>query len=116
MESIILKLEALVASVLESGLIIIIAALLAGFVIKKWIPDTALQNKWIPTINVLLGAALGIAIPSCFVGVGVVTQAIYGAMCGLFSSFLYDKVLSHISGLFDKAEEISETKADLPEN
>lgn len=86
------SIQTLISSVLESGLIIVLAALLVGTVIKKWIPDTALQNKWIPTVNIVLGGFLGVVIPTCFPGAGIFTQMIYGAMCGVSASFLYDKV------------------------
>ena len=37
--------------------IIIVACLLVGFIVKKWIKDV--DNKWIPTIVTVLGMILG---------------------------------------------------------
>ena len=37
--------------------IIIVACLLVGFIVKKWIHDV--DNKWIPTIVTILGVILG---------------------------------------------------------
>jgi len=98
MDSILTALQATIISIMESGLIIILAALIIGVIIKKWVPDTALQNKWIPTVNIIAGAILGVAISACFPDVGKVTQAIYGALCGLSASLIYDKVIAMFGG------------------
>lgn len=93
MQTILNYLQTEIITILESGGVIVLAALIIGFVAKKWIPDTTLQNKYIPTANAVMGGVLGIAIPHIFPGQGVIVCAIYGAACGLFASFIYDKLI-----------------------
>ena len=59
--------------------IIIVACLVVGFIVKKWIKDV--DNKWIPTIVAILGAILGIVINGKGIG-----SVVAGAVSGLAST------------------------------
>lgn len=87
-------LESATSQIINTGLIIIIGGLVVGHIIKSWIPDVALQNKYIPTVNCILGAAAGAFIPTAFTGDDIVTMLIKGAVCGLLASLVYDKVIN----------------------
>lgn len=73
---------------------ILITGLLIGYVIKHLINNEQIQNKWIPVINILVGAALGIIF--CISGAAAVTvesivlSAIGGAVSCVSSSGFYD--------------------------
>lgn len=86
-------LESAISQIIQTGLIIIIGGLVVGHVIKSWVPDVALQNKYIPTVNCILGGAAGVFIPTAFAGDDIVTMLIKGAVCGLLASLVYDKVI-----------------------
>lgn len=62
--------------------IILVACLVVGFILKKWIKDV--DNKWIPTIVTILGAILGIVIN----GRGL-EPLVAGAVTGLASTGLH---------------------------
>lgn len=83
----------LITSITESGTIIILGCIIVGTIIKKWVPDTTLQNKYIPTVNTVIGGILGILIPGTFPDADLITQIIYGALCGIVSSVIYDKTI-----------------------
>lgn len=59
--------------------VIIVACLVVGFVVKKWIKDV--DNKWIPTIVTILGAVLGFIINGASIG-----AVVAGAVSGLAST------------------------------
>ena len=75
--------------------IILVACLVVGFVVKKWIKDV--DDKWIPTIVTVLGAVLGAVLN----GIGV-EQIVAGAVTGLASTGLHQLFKQLIEG---KAEE-----------
>lgn len=59
--------------------IVLVACLVAGYILKAWIKD--LDNKYIPTILAVLGAALG-----CLTNSTVsLENIVYGAVTGLAS-------------------------------
>ncbi len=63
--------------------IIVVACLIVGYIVKKWIKDV--DNKYIPTIVCLLGAILG-----CLVNnVITVDVIVAGAASGLASTGLH---------------------------
>lgn len=63
--------------------IIVIACLIVGYIIKKWIKDV--DNKYIPTIVCILGAVLG-----CIVNdVITVDVIVAGSLSGLASTGLH---------------------------
>lgn len=62
--------------------IILVACLIIGFILKKWIKD--IDNKWIPTIVTIIGAILGFVIN----GFGV-EPIVAGAVTGLASTGLH---------------------------
>lgn len=86
--------EQLIEQIISSGAIIVIGCIVVGYIIKNWIPDTAMQNKYIPTINAILGGIAGIVIPAAFSGDDVVTMFIKGMVCGLLASLIYDKIIA----------------------
>lgn len=63
-------------------LVVVVACLVVGYVIKRWIEDV--KNKYIPTILAVLGAILN-AIVS---GVSV-ESIVYGALMGLASTGMH---------------------------
>ena len=75
--------------------IILVACLVVGYVLKRWIKDV--DNKWIPTIVTALGAVLGAVLN----GVGI-EQIVAGAVTGLASTGLHQLFKQLIEG---KAEE-----------
>ena len=71
--------------------IVLVACLVVGFILKKWCPT---DNKWIPTILVVLGAALG-----CVASTEVSLESIVaGAVTGLASTGLH-QVFKQLLGL-----------------
>ena len=75
---------------------ILILGLLIGFVVKHLISDETIQNKYIPVINVIVGAIIGIIL-AVTGGAAVTAEAILlsiigGAVscvasCGLYDTF-----------------------------
>lgn len=75
---------------------LLILGLLIGFVVKHLISDETIQNKYIPVINVIVGAILGVVLA---IGGGAVVTAetvllavISGAVscvasCGVYDTF-----------------------------
>lgn len=62
--------------------IVLVICLCIGYVFKKWLPG---DNKWIPTIMLVLGAVLG-----CIAAKGINLEAIgAGAFTGLASTGLH---------------------------
>lgn len=71
--------------------VVMAACLVLGFILKKWVPG---DNKWIPTILVFVGAALG-----CVANAGVSLEFIVaGAVTGLASTGLH-QVFKQLIGL-----------------
>lgn len=62
--------------------IIMVACLIVGYIVKKWIADV--DDKWIPTIVTVLGAVLGVVLN----GFGL-EQIVAGAVTGLASTGLH---------------------------
>ncbi len=63
--------------------IIVVACLIVGYIVKKWIKDV--DNKYIPTLVCILGAILGCAITQA-IDVNVIVA---GAASGLASTGLH---------------------------
>jgi len=62
--------------------IVLVICLCIGYVFKKWMPG---DNKWIPTIMLVIGAVLG-----CIASKGISLEAIgAGAFTGLASTGLH---------------------------
>ena len=71
--------------------IVLAACLVVGFILKKWCPA---DNKWIPTVLVLLGAVLG-----CVASGSISLESIVaGAVTGLASTGLH-QVFKQLLGL-----------------
>lgn len=81
--------------------IIMVACLIVGFIVKKWIKDV--DNKWIPTIVTVLGAVLG------FVINGASFEAVIaGAVTGLASTGLHQLFKQLIEGGDNDSDGIEE--------
>lgn len=71
--------------------VVMAACLVLGVIIKKWIPT---DNKWIPTILVIVGAVL-----ACVANAGVTLEYIVaGAVTGLASTGLH-QVFKQLIGI-----------------
>ena len=70
-------------------LTVVVACLVAGYVIKKWIKDV--DNKYIPTIVTVLGLVLNL-----FVSGFSIESAVYGALMGLASTGMHQAFKQYI--------------------
>lgn len=75
-------------------LIVLLACLCVGYVVKKWINDV--DNKYIPTLLFFLGAILNL-----FVKGFTIEAAVYGAMAGLASTGLHQAFTKYIENKSD---------------
>lgn len=71
--------------------IIMVACLIVGFIVKKWIHDV--EDKWIPTIVTILGAVLGFVINGASI-----EAVVAGAVTGLASTGLHQLFKQLIEG------------------
>lgn len=78
-------------SVLEQYFVltVVVACLVAGYIIKKWIKDV--DNKYIPTILVVLGLVLNL-----FVSGFSIESAVFGAVMGLASTGFHQAFKQYI--------------------
>lgn len=72
----------------EEGIIIAVTAFIVGQIIKS----LKVPNKFIPLIGGILGAILGIVLPTVFVGKDVVTSGILGLALGWGATGGYETV------------------------
>lgn len=70
-------------------LTVVLACLVAGYIIKKWIKDV--DNKYIPTILVVLGLILNL-----FVSGFSIESAVFGAVMGLASTGFHQAFKQYI--------------------
>lgn len=68
------------------SILIVVICLIVGFILKKWIKDV--NNKWIPTVCAVLGAAIAIWIDGSFTPETIAT----GLVSGLASTGLHQLV------------------------
>ena len=101
---------------------ILVVGFLIGLVVKHLISDETLQNKWIPVINVGVGAILGIVL--CVTGGAAITAEalllalVSGAVscvasCGLYDTFAAfvekgEKILDSVTVTEEVKEEETE--------
>ena len=73
--------------------VIVVACLLLGFIVKKWIKDV--DNRWIPTIVCVVGVALSVWMnwPSV-----TLANVVSGALSGLASTGLHQLFKQWIEG------------------
>lgn len=83
--------------------IILVACLIVGYIVKKWIKDV--DDKWIPTIVTVLGAVLGVVLN----GFGL-EQIVAGAVTGLASTGLHQLFKQLIEGGGDTPDPEQEAK------
>lgn len=75
--------------------IVLVICLCIGYVIKRWMPN---DNKWIPTIMLILGAVLG-----CIATKGITLESIgAGAVTGLASTGLHQLFVQLINKYEDE--------------
>ena len=72
----------------DDGVIIAVAAFIVGEIIK----GLKVPNKFIPLIGGILGAVLGIVLPTVFVGKDVVTCGILGLALGWGATGGYETI------------------------
>lgn len=78
--------------------LVMAACLVVGFILKKWCPA---DNKWIPTILVILGAVLG-----CVAGGEIsLGNIVAGAVTGLASTGLHQVFKQLVVGEKEAAEQ-----------
>ena len=78
--------------------LVMTACLVVGFILKKWCPA---DNKWIPTILVILGAVLG-----CVAGGEIsLGNIVAGAVTGLASTGLHQVFKQLVVGEKEAAEQ-----------
>lgn len=79
--------------------IVLVICLCVGYVFKRWLPN---DNKWIPTLMLILGAVLG-----CIATKSITLEAIgAGAFTGLASTGLHQLFTQLINGgRIDEEEE-----------
>ena len=70
-------------------LVVVLACLITGYIIKKWIKDV--DNKYIPTIVTVLGLVLNL-----FVSGFSIESAVYGALMGLASTGMHQAFKQYI--------------------
>ena len=70
-------------------LTVVLACLVAGYIIKKWIKDV--DNKYIPTIVTVLGLILNL-----FVSGFSIESAVFGAVMGLSSTGFHQAFKQYI--------------------
>ena len=70
-------------------LVVVLACLIVGYIIKKWIKDV--DNKYIPTIVTVLGLVLNL-----FVSGFSIESAVYGALMGLASTGMHQAFKQYI--------------------
>lgn len=81
--------------------IILVACLVIGFILKRWIKDV--DNKWIPTIVTVVGAILGWLINGLSI-----ESIVAGAVTGLASTGLHQL----FKQLIDNSTKPEETEAE----
>lgn len=72
----------------EEGIIIAVAAFVVGQIIKS----LKVPNKFIPLIGGMLGAALGMLIPTVFTDKDIITSAVLGLTLGWAATGGYETI------------------------
>lgn len=93
---------------------ILILGLLIGFVIKHLVSDESIQNKYIPVINVIVGAIVGVIL-AVTAGTAITAEAILlavigGAVSCVASCGVYDTFAAFIEKGETTVTEVEDTK------
>ena len=93
---------------------ILILGLLIGFVIKHLVSDEKIQNKYIPVINVIVGAIVGVIL-AVTAGTAITAEAILlavigGAVSCVASCGVYDTFAAFIEKGETTVTEVEDTK------
>lgn len=86
--------------------IIVVACFCVGYVVKKWLPT---DDKYIPTIVAILGAALGFLLSDKSTTLDIVTGTVAGCFSGLASTGVHQFIKQNF--LNDKPYEMTEAEA-----
>lgn len=93
--------------------VIVGICLCVGYIIKKWIPNAAIDNKLIPTICGLLG--LGIAIVMNW-NTGINAEVILGGLfSGLAATGLHQAFTNILKEKYDESEVAEDEEMDVAE-
>lgn len=100
---------------------ILILGLLIGFVLKHLVSDETFQNKYIPVVNVIVGAIIGVIL--CITAGSVITAeaillaVIGGAVSCVASCGVYDTFAAFVEkGVVEDAKEDTATDAETEED
>lgn len=93
---------------------ILILGLLIGFVIKHLVSDETIQNKYIPVINVVVGAIIGVIL-AVTAGTAITAEAILlavigGAVSCVASCGVYDTFAAFIEKGETATTEVEDTE------
>lgn len=93
---------------------ILILGLLIGFVIKHLVSDEKIQNKYIPVINVVVGAIIGVIL-AVTAGTAITAEAVLlavigGAVSCVASCGVYDTFAAFIEKGDTTATEVEDTE------
>lgn len=93
---------------------ILILGLLIGFVIKHLVSDESIQNKYIPVINVIVGAIVGVIL-AVTAGTAITAEAVLlavigGAVSCVASCGVYDTFAAFIEKGETTVTEVEDTK------
>lgn len=95
---------------------ILILGLLIGFVIKHLVSDETIQNKYIPVINVVVGAVIGVVLAvtggAAITAEAVLLAVIGGAVSCVASCGVYDTFAAFI----EKGERSDDTDSATNED
>ena len=100
---------------------ILILGLLIGFVIKHLVSDETIQNKYIPVINVVVGAIIGVILAvtagTAITAVAILLAVISGAVSCVASCGVYDTFAAFVEkGAIDSSAEDTVTDAETEED
>lgn len=97
---------------------ILILGLLIGFVLKHLVSDEAFQNKYIPVVNVIVGAIIGVVL-AVTAGTAITTEAILlavigGAVSCVASCGVYDTFAAFVEKGVPVDTTMGDTSTDEP--
>lgn len=93
---------------------ILIVGLLIGFVLKHLVSDEAFQNKYIPVVNVIVGAIIGVVLAvtggAAITAEAILLAVIGGAVSCVASCGFYDTFAAFIEKGETTVTEVEDTK------
>lgn len=100
---------------------ILILGLLIGFVLKHLVSDETFQNKYIPVVNVIVGAVIGVILcitaGSAITAEAILLAVISGAVSSVASCGVYDTFAAFVEkGVVNGSEEDAATDTETEED